>query len=298
VHSYTAFGLNVRSELPFPSLEPGEAWAEADVEIRLADLGDLRASLTAAGEHYRLSAGEVAVTSVQLGTFSVRGGHEILLDPAPGLDLDGFHVAVVTAPLAALLVQRGFLLLHGSAVVIDGEAVCFVGNSGVGKSTMAAAFHARGHDLVVDDVIAIRFNAGVPVVQPGFPQFKLWPDSLVALGTDPSQLPHLDPEVEKRAHRITTGFCSPEPLPLRRIYFLGWGHELRIEPLEQRGSFLKLSAHTYGVRWMHDLSGPAFFRERAELARGGVVRSLVRTRDLAMLDAVMDLVIQDCRADG
>lgn len=295
VFSYTAYGLNIRSALPIPALDDAPAAREPDIDIRLADLSELRAAMSRAGERQRLAAHEVCLLSDDLGTFVIRDGCEILLDPAPTLDAQLVHIILLGLPMAALLQQRGFLLLHGSSVSIDGGAVAFVGASGIGKSTIAAALHARGHELVVDDVIAIRFDRGEPEVQPGFPQFKLWPDSLAALGEDAARLPQLDPELEKRARRITHGFCTPEPLRLKRIYFLAWGDSARVERLEPREIFLKLSGHSYGVRWLHELSGPAFFRERAELARSVPVRNLVRPRDLTALDRVTGLVEQDSR---
>lgn len=292
--SYTAYGLSIESEMEIPALPPVPAHDRADISIRFGDLRAVREALETAGLHQRLSREEVSIRSPDLGTLVMRGGREILLDPPPELNRSILQLIVLGLPLAALLQQRGFLLLHGSAVKIGGGAVAFVGPSGIGKSTLAASLHARGYELVVDDVVAIRFDSGTAQVQPGFPQFKLWPDSARALGHDPDKLPLIHPEQEKRAHRVAHGFSASRAVPLRRIYFLTWGDTPRVEQIGQRDAFLKLSGNSYGVRWLHQVSGPAFFEGRAQLVRDALVRNLVRPRDLEALDSVVELVEKDC----
>ena len=50
---------------------------------------------------------------------------------------------------------RGVTCLHASAVVIDEQAVVFLGQSGAGKSTTAAAFAQLGYPVLSDDVVAL-----------------------------------------------------------------------------------------------------------------------------------------------
>jgi hypothetical protein len=66
---------------------------------------------------------------------------------------------------AFLLALRGETVLHASAVSIDGAAIAFVGQSGRGKSTIAALLCVAGAELVTDDVLTI--DAGPPVTCTG-----------------------------------------------------------------------------------------------------------------------------------
>ena len=50
---------------------------------------------------------------------------------------------------------RGNTVLHASAVAIDGKALAFVGQSGRGKSTLAALMCLDGAQLVTDDVLTV-----------------------------------------------------------------------------------------------------------------------------------------------
>ena len=74
-------------------------------------------------------------------TFLIRGGREIVIDAAPGVEQRLIRLFLLGPALALLLHQRRFLVLHASAVMIDGAAVAFVAEKGMGKSTLAAALH-------------------------------------------------------------------------------------------------------------------------------------------------------------
>jgi hypothetical protein len=158
------------------------------------------------------------------------------------------RLSILGPVFALLLHQRGQFVLHASAVESAGGAVVFAGRSGWGKSTLAAALHARGCGMLSDDVTAISLGAGHPTVLPGFPQFKLWPEVVISLGEAPESLPRLHPSFEKRARRVTRGF-SQAFLPLRRIYVLAGGLAPTIELLKPHEALLELVRHWYGSRF-------------------------------------------------
>ncbi|HVH44487.1 MAG TPA: hypothetical protein VM925_19170 [Labilithrix sp.] len=88
---------------------------------------------------------------------------------------------------SAWLLQRqleGRLGMHGAAVSVDGKAVVFLGRSGAGKSTFAAAMCARGAALLADDAVAIDpgHEPGTWVVAPREIDHWLDPPSRGALG--------------------------------------------------------------------------------------------------------------------
>lgn len=72
-----------------------------------------------------------------------------------GADPGVAGILTAGALLSFLLTLRGELVLHASAVDVDGAAVAFVGRSGMGKSTMAALMCAGGAELVTDDVLRL-----------------------------------------------------------------------------------------------------------------------------------------------
>lgn len=284
-YSYRAFGFNIRSALPLPELLPGGG--DADVVIRrsctgVVDHDDLAQRM--------LSATEWRLLFPDLGAVTVRDGREIDVQAREGVDERSVRVAVLGPAMGVLLQQRGFLVLHASVVEIDGRAAAFLGCSGSGKSTIAAALHARGHRLVADDLAAVRVSARGPEVQAGFPQFKLWPDAVESLGRDPNALPRLDAAWAKRAARVDDGFTTRPVLPLAHLFLLCGGESLAITRLSRSEAFLTLVTQTYGIRWLHAVSGTAQFASRVEVTRAVPLDRLACPRDLGRLGAVVDLV--------
>ena len=64
-----------------------------------------------------------------------------------------------------LLALGGATVLHASAVAIDGAALAFVGQSGRGKTTVAALMCVDGAALVADDLVTV--DIGPPVTCTG-----------------------------------------------------------------------------------------------------------------------------------
>lgn len=89
--------------------------------------------------------------------------------------------------MAFLLTLRGNTLMHASAVGIDGRAIAFIGQSGRGKSTIAALMCASGATLVTDDVLVVRAD-DPPTCVGGAPELRLRPNAAsIAHGYDPAR---------------------------------------------------------------------------------------------------------------
>jgi hypothetical protein len=84
---------------------------------------------------------------------------EVRRDPSGEVEL--LPILLTGTVVAFLLALRGESVLHASAVFADGAALAFVGQSGRGKSTIAALLCIAGAELVTDDVLTI--DAGPPV---------------------------------------------------------------------------------------------------------------------------------------
>lgn len=66
------------------------------------------------------------------------------------------------------------VVLHASAIALDGVALAICGPSGSGKSTIAAALTLAGARLVTDDALRIEMGGhGLPRCYPGVPELRL-----------------------------------------------------------------------------------------------------------------------------
>lgn len=105
--------------------------------------------------------------------------------------------ALLGPALLLALAARGTWCLHASAAIFRGQAFVFLGESGRGKSTLAAFL--AGHPdwtWAADDILPFTVAADGLSVWPKFPQLKVKPDS-------------------------QPGQYLPERLPSRRFFLLG-----------------------------------------------------------------------------
>jgi hypothetical protein len=133
--------------------------AEADVRLavaldRAADVGRpaelLAAPLMASDAGYRLAATGMWA-SISLANWQC----ELVLGSTAPLEALEYGLRVVAALFAYC---HGGLLVHAAAVLVNGDAQLFIGQSGSGKSTVAAL--SAGRPVLGDDLILLRPAAG------------------------------------------------------------------------------------------------------------------------------------------
>jgi hypothetical protein len=81
------------------------------------------------------------------------GGEPVLaLGECPIETMQGEVENFLRVYTSILLLKKDAVLLHSSAVIVDGEAFIFFGHSGAGKSTSALLFHEIGYPVLSDDL--------------------------------------------------------------------------------------------------------------------------------------------------
>lgn len=143
------------------------------------------------------------------------------------------------APLA--LSRQGKLVLHASAIEVGEFAIAFIGESGRGKSTLAASFAGAGRHFLTDDGLQLAWDGQALIAQPSHPSIRLWDDSQRVLASATNR-PIAAVDFSSKA-RFLAGpdfpYC-PHAKPLRHIYFLGQGkvRSITIEPLRSSSATL------------------------------------------------------------
>lgn len=191
--------------------------------------------------------------------------------------------------LGFVLHKRGVTALHASAVEIDGRAVAFAADAGMGKSTTAAAFARAGHRVLTDDVCALFRRDGAFFAQPSYPRVRLWPPSVVGLYEHEDALPKLTPNWDKRGLDLDDAHRS-EPAPLTRVFLLAYndGDDLpRFRPAAGQEALLHLVRHVYGRVLADEEDRARDFDLLADLVARVPVTWLTLRDDLGALDEVV-----------
>lgn len=296
MYSYVAYGTRIQSYLALPQLTTAAPDGDADVHVCTRPLHDVPFPLDDSDFHTDTTAEGVWIRCGGVGTFLIRNGSEIVVDPDPAAADRVLRSYVVKAALAAVLHQRGRLILHASAVAVHGSALAFLGASGMGKSTTSAALHTRGHQLLADDLVAVDTTGpGCPKAFPGTPQIALFPEPARAVGEDPGMLTPVSPRSPKFI--CEARHFASAPLDLRRIYILADSTVNSIEPVPQKDALLALVAHTYGLRVFQAKPETAHFRACMTILERVPVRRLHRTMDLSALGELAEIIEDDVARD-
>lgn len=165
--------------------------------------------------------------------FSVPGGGWIVEFAAgPTFQLDGDTVTWSAPPafppdlLRHLLLDHALplalsagsdLVLHASCVAWHGVAAAFSGTTGIGKSSIAAACHARGARAISDDCILVGQHAAGWTARTIYSGLRLWPDAANRYLPDGPRLPMTADSVKLR---VDVPPHRHGPQPLGRLYLL------------------------------------------------------------------------------
>ena len=165
MYEYVLYGISLRSEWPLPYANgtdpvlplvellerPGAFFSAASSEA------DRQAPGSQWAHYAALPDGAEYLRWTGLFEFLVSpDGRQISGRPLPGATPEAFHTYLLGQVLSHTLIKLGFEPLHATVVAVDGQAVGFLGDTGRGKSTLAAAFLSAGARLLTDDLLVLR----------------------------------------------------------------------------------------------------------------------------------------------
>jgi hypothetical protein len=314
-HCYQACGLILACDALLPGLRSIAGDARPDVTIFMrgempaanettsATLWYVSPELDACGRPEMTIQREDAgyrLTYCEDATFFVdRAGRYVTAHWARSLtDIDAASY-LASSVLAFILRIRGWLPLHASAVVIDGHALVFVGDSWSGKSSTAAAFSTLGYPILSDDIVRIDVCDGQLVAFPGHPRVNVWSDSAAALFERAdglvADLPvHSATYQKHHLDLIDAGVpFQSSPVPIEAVYMLEEraveGQSALTERLTPREALMSLVRHTFGNCFLDAAMRAKEFEVLARLVECVPVRELRFGDDLGRL-------VSSCRA--
>lgn len=185
---------------------------------------------------------------------------------APGIE----KVLTIGASLAFQLYWRSQLVLHSAAVDMGDHALAFVGNSGTGKSTLAALLCSEGARLITDDVLRVDDVATLPVARLGATEIRLRKGADALIERFDARTPGRRTSADSRqVLRLSAGARDRLPLGALVIPQPSVGLDrVVLEPLSARDALFVLLGFPRLLGWQD----PLVLRRQFELTS-----SLVRT---------------------
>jgi hypothetical protein len=308
LHWYKIYGLRLCSEihLSFPDSEPMQS---ADVSLLAASPDFFRdATRSAVVEHSptrwykyaRLDNGQSYLRWDELFEFLIDAdGRRIWCGWLGAVSLESLQVYLLGHALSFALIKQGYEPLHATSIVIDGNAIAFLGSSGFGKSSLAAAFLAVGHRLLTDDMLLLTRTGGGYQVQPGPSRIKLFPKMARRFLAGTASAVPMNSETEKLVLPLSADHGQSGSAPLRAIYVLSPPREVRrkqpiqLTSLSTRETFIALVRGTFNPVVTGSERAERQYTESLGVASQVPARRISYPRVLSMLPAVRKAILSD-----
>jgi len=142
-----------------------------------------------------------------VAVYKIYKGSDVFINAHSNSDKDSIQLFLNGSVLGAVLHQRGIMPFHGSSFIFKYRGVLICGNSGVGKSSVVAAFCQDEGRLVNDDITPICFDNERIMMVPLCTKVKLWDDAISLLQLDKNGLKKIRPSLNKY---YVSGFARQE----------------------------------------------------------------------------------------
>jgi hypothetical protein len=212
---------------------------------------------------------------------------------------ESFQVYLLGQAISFALVKNGLEPLHATCVVIDGKAVAFLGNSGFGKSSLAACCLEAGHRLLTDDLLVLQATPAGFQAYPGPPRIKLFSEMAGRfLGEIPSGMP-MNNESQKLVMPLESERICSDPVLLAALYAITAPGEteqeqgVRIEPVSSREAFVLLMNNVFNYVIADPMRLQRQFRAMTGLAAVAPVKRLSYPRLAEALPLVREAIVAD-----
>jgi len=262
-----------------------------DVELchHWHDGDDIVLSLARQGADYWLRAPGIAVFLLQMQPSRIR------VLPETDIDASTLEHVLVDQVLPRLLAQQGELMVHASALAIEGRHALFAGPSGWGKSTLAGLMHRQGHLVLSDDCMQLVAGGERLHALPTYSSLRLYDDSLQALfpgvqGTGP-----VASYSDKRRMPMGLPPDAEATFPVDALYVLGDPDEadgtIRMTPLRSAEACQALLRHSFRLDLGDRTANARQFALCGAAARTLPAFRLQYPRDFARSDELVQRIV-------
>ena len=202
---YKVYGLIIESEIILSELvevnkrENDNIGMKVDVFIRQCEMPKTIKKSIETGIISDFNINECWFIIKDIGIYRMINGNEIFVEDI----CDNFKeikAFLLGSAFGCILIQRNLVSIHGSTILIKDKGVIITGHMGAGKSTLTAAFRAKGYKFLADDISVTHMDENNKIrVNPAYPQQKLCRDAAIKLGLDVNDFKFIDEERDKFA---------------------------------------------------------------------------------------------------
>jgi hypothetical protein len=268
---YRLYNQILESNIPLPELQPVAA-QQVERVFTLLDSADETCEpvkwfhqwplLEVAGDEepwlrFGKRADEYFIRFPGLADFliSVDGAY-IRCHPAGDIPHETLRHLLLDSILPLALSRGNKTVLHAGAIALPewNTAVIFIGESGLGKSTLTLSFAKSGFPLLTDDCLLIEERDGMLFGFPSYPGLRVWPDVADEFFPPETQLAPFAHYSEKK--RVVLGQValpySQAPLPICGAFFLAPEKAeetglINVTPVSPREAFIELYKQLFNL---------------------------------------------------
>lgn len=211
--------------------------------------------------------------------------------------VQAFHTYLLGQVISFALLKRGIEPLHSTIVVVNGGAIGFLGDSGYGKSSLAAAFLQAGYPLLTDDMLVMKEHRGEFFAYPGLPRIKLFANVAKAFMRNAIGTP-MNPQTSKLVIPLGRQLRFQKVTPLKALYVLpapgrSQTDKISIRKRRQREAFLDVIRNTFNSKITTTERLRQQFALATRLSSAIPFKSLSYPRRLSRLPGVVEKVCAD-----
>jgi len=193
---YSAYGLKIKSEINLPELNEIDT-TNFDVTVSYGNVPSKIENPVKIGVAFQAKQNEFLLNVPDIADYFVKNGNEIIVSKKENVSNSEINLFLLGSAFGAVLYQQKKVPFHGSTVIINNKAIIISGVSGAGKSTIVASLTNKNYPLLSDDVTVLKEKNGNIIAISGFPQVKLWQDSLDMMNISAKNLIKIRPQLEK-----------------------------------------------------------------------------------------------------
>ena len=201
--------------------------------------------------------------------------------------------------LPRMLNQQGDIVLHASAVAIGQTGLVFLGEAGLGKSSLCASLCMQGFPFLTDDSLLLKRKGDQYWGYSSYPGLRLLPDMRQTLELAPEGINsysrfRVKEKLKLEPNRLT--FRS-EPVQISHLYVLdetqdGEDLSIKISPLKPQWAFFEMRRASFDLDTSQRMHNQRTFEQFSDAANILGVFRLIYPRDVDRLPDVHTAILE------